>query len=213
MRHEKWSAVKLARNATGAREGWWGVGAGAEAYLDQLIVWRELAYNTSAKRPADYDSFESLPQWALETLADHASDPRPVTYSVAALEGAATHDVLWNAAQRQMQRDGWFHNYLRMLWGKKILEWSVTPSTALSTMVALMNRWSLDGRNPNSYAGYLWTLGRYDRPWPERPIYGKVRSMSSDRTMKKVRIKRYLAKYAERPAAGLPQQRPLIADD
>ena len=126
------------------------------------------------------------------------------------LERAATHDVLWNAAQRQMQRDGWFHNYLRMLWGKKILEWSATPSAALETMVALMNRWSLDGRNPNSYAGYMWTLGRYDRPWPERPIYGKVRSMSSDRTMSKVRVKRYLARYAENPADEPPRQQGLL---
>jgi deoxyribodipyrimidine photo-lyase len=209
MRHEKWSAAKLAKSATGAREGWWGVGPGAEAYLDQVIVWRELAYNTCARRPADYDSYDALPAWALDTLARHATDPRPITYPIAALERAATHDVLWNAAQRQMQRDGWFHNYLRMLWGKKILEWSPTPAGALKTMVTLMNRWSLDGRNPNSYAGYLWTLGRYDRPWPERPIYGKVRSMSSDRTMSKVRVKRYLAKYAERPTEEAPRQRRL----
>jgi deoxyribodipyrimidine photo-lyase len=206
MRHEKWSAAKLGKSATGAWEGWWGVGPGPEAYLDQLIVWRELAYNTCARRPADYDRFESLPQWAIETLSRHLADPRPVTYPMATLERAATHDVLWNAAQRQMQRDGWFHNYLRMLWGKKILEWSATPRAALASMVSLMNRWSLDGRNPNSYAGYLWTLGRYDRPWPERPIYGKVRSMSSDRTMSKVRVKRYLARYADHPEGELPRQ-------
>ena len=131
MRHEKWSAAKLAKSATGAREGWWGVGPGPEAYLDQLVVWRELAYNTCATRPTDYDSYASLPAWALETLSRHATDPRPVIYPVTTLERAATHDALWNAAQRQMQRDGWFHNYLRMLWGKKILEWSATPAAAL----------------------------------------------------------------------------------
>ena len=93
-----------------------------------------------------------------------------------------------------MRRDGWFHNYMRMLWGKKILEWSATPREALATMIHIMNRWSLDGRDPNSYAGYFWTLGRYDRPWPERPIYGKVRSMSSVNTAKKVRVAEYVKK-------------------
>ena len=85
------------------------------------------------------------------------------------------------------------HNYMRMLWGKKILEWSASPHEALDTMMAIMDRWAVDGRDPNSYAGYMWTLGRYDRPWPERPIYGTVRSMSSENTAKKVRVKQYVA--------------------
>jgi deoxyribodipyrimidine photo-lyase len=102
---------------------------------------------------------------------------------------------VWNAAQTSMRQTGWFHNYLRMLWGKKILEWSASPGAALDTMVAPMNRWSLDGRDPHSDAGYFWTLGRYDRPWPERPIYGKVRSMSSASTARKVRLDRYLREY------------------
>jgi deoxyribodipyrimidine photo-lyase len=198
MRHEGWSLRRLPTRATGAREGWWGVGRGAEAFLDQLVVWRELAYNMAASRPNDFDRYESLPVWALATLAAHAGDPRPRTYSRQTLERAQTDDELWNAAQRQMLSEGWFHNYLRMLWGKKILEWSPSPREALSTMVALMNRWSLDGRDPNSYAGYFWTLGRYDRPWPERPIYGKVRSMSSTNTARKVRVAGYLAKYRAR---------------
>ncbi len=94
-----------------------------------------------------------------------------------------------------MLEDGWFHNYVRMLWGKKILEWSATPQIALGVMEAIMNRWSLDGRNPNSYAGYYWTVGRYDRPWPERPIYGRVRSMSSENTARKVRAASYVRRY------------------
>jgi deoxyribodipyrimidine photo-lyase len=192
MRHEGWSLGKLSAKATGSREGWWGVSPGAEAYLDQLLVWRELAFNTAARRPDTYDSYDSLPAWALATLADHAGDVRPFAYSRDQLEAAETHDPLWNAAQREMRRDGWFHNYMRMLWGKKILEWSASPRDALATMIHLMNRWSLDGRDPNSYAGYLWTLGRYDRPWPERQIYGKVRSMSSERTARKVRVREYL---------------------
>ena len=194
MRHERWSIGKLPSRANGSREGWWGVSAGAEAFLDQLVVWRELAYNTAAKRPDSYEHYDSLPAWALATLAEHEADPRPFVYSRDQFEAGETHDPLWNAAQREMLRDGWFHNYMRMLWGKKILEWSATPREALATMTHIMNRWSLDGRDPNSYAGYFWTLGRYDRPWPERAIYGKVRSMSSENTAKKVRVKEYLKK-------------------
>ena len=210
MRHEKWSLARLAIRANGAREGWWGVGAGAEAYLDQLIVWRELAFNTCWTRPQDYDKFESLPRWALDTLARHATDPRPVTYSLSQLENAETHDPLWNAAQRQLRREGWFHNYLRMLWGKKILEWSATPQDALQAMRTIMDRWSLDGRDPNSYAGYFWTLGRYDRPWPERPIYGTVRSMSSDSTRRKVKVKDYLVRFGPDSAGEAPRQGSLL---
>lgn len=192
MGHEQWSIGKLPPKASGSREGWWGVSPGAEAFLDQLLVWRELAYNTASQWPDRYDRYDSLPAWALKTLADHEDDPRPVVYSRQQFEAGDTHDPLWNAAQREMRRDGWFHNYMRMLWGKKVLEWSATPREGLETMIQIMNRWSLDGRDPNSYAGYFWTLGRYDRPWPERPIYGKVRSMSSVNTAKKVRVREYL---------------------
>jgi deoxyribodipyrimidine photo-lyase len=132
----------------------------------------------------------------LSTLHAHAGDQRPHLYRRDQLETAATDDPLWNAAQREMRREGWFHNYMRMLWGKKILEWSMTPQEALETMTYLMNRWSLDGRDPNSYAGYFWTLGRYDRPWPERPVYGKVRAMSSARAAKKVRVQEYVKQGA-----------------
>jgi len=193
MRHERWTLGRLGPRATGMREGWWGVGASAEAFLDQLVVWRELSFNTCHRRPDDYFRYESLPAWALTTLAAHAGDPRPFHYDHSAFEQARTHDPLWNAAQSEMVRDGWMHNYMRMLWGKKILEWTTSPQEALETMIALMNRWSLDGRDPNSYAGYMWTLGKYDRPWPELPIYGAVRSMSSDRAASKVRLKHYLA--------------------
>jgi deoxyribodipyrimidine photo-lyase len=196
-RLERWTPARLPPKATGSREGWWGMSPGAEAFLDQLVVWRELAYNTCAKRPGDYDRFESLPAWAKATLAKHRRDARPHVYSRRELEEARTHDPLWNAAQRQLLREGWYHGYLRMLWAKKILEWSRTPEDALETMIAIMNRWSLDGRNPNSYAGYFWTLGRYDRPWPERPVFGKVRSMSSDRTREKVDVRGYLATYGD----------------
>ena len=193
MRHERWSLGKLGPKPTGAREGWWGVGTGAEAFLDQLVVWRELGFNTCARRPDDYSRFEGLPSWAQQTLVDHARDRRPYIYDRAVFERGATHDPLWNAAQAELVRHGWMHNYMRMLWGKKILEWSASPHEALDTMMAIMDRWAVDGRDPNSYAGYMWTLGRYDRPWPERPIYGTVRSMSSENTAKKVRVKQYVA--------------------
>lgn len=196
-RHEHWTLGRLQKTASGAREGWWQMGAGAEAFLDQLVVWRELGFNTCTYRPDDYDAYESLPSWARQTLAAHERDERPHHYDMDTLEHACTHDAVWNAAQRQLRRDGWCHNYLRMLWGKKILEWSASPRDALHVMTAIMNRWSLDGRDPNSYAGYAWTLGRYDRPWPERPIFGKVRAMSSANTARKVRLRDYLQKYGE----------------
>ena len=178
-KREKWSLKKLGK-ANGRKEGWWGMSPAAEAWLDQLVTWRELGFNFCARRPGDYDRYESLPGWAQATLEAHRRDKREHLYSFEELEGARTHDPLWNAAQRQLVREGWFHNYLRMLWGKKILEWSAHPREALEKMIALMNKYALDGRNPNSYSGYLWTLGRYDRPWgPERPIFGTVRYMSS----------------------------------
>jgi len=205
MRHEGWNLGRLARKASGTREGWWGVGNGAEAFLDQLVVWRELSYNTCAKRPDDYWRFESLPDWARQTLAKHSRDARAYTYDHQTLESAGTHDPLWNAAQREMVREGWMHNYLRMLWGKKILEWSPSPQEALKTMTALMNRWAVDGRDPNSYAGYAWTLGKYDRPWPERPVYGVVRSMSSESAARKLRLERYVA--VNGPSAETPKRK------
>jgi deoxyribodipyrimidine photo-lyase len=148
------------------------------------------------QRPKDYDRYSSLPDWARATLDKHAGDQRAYTYTRAQLESADTHDPVWNAAQRELISTGWMHNYLRMLWGKKILEWTRTPDEALECMTEIMNKHALDGRDPNSYTGYLWTLGRYDRPWaPERPIFGTIRYMSSDSTMKKLRMKPYLAKY------------------
>ena len=181
--------------ATGAREGWWGVGANAEAFLDQLITWRELGFNFTSKRD-DYDLFESLPPWALATLEGHADDDREWVYDLDDLERARTHDPLWNAAQRQLASEGRMHNYLRMLWGKKILQWSATPREALAAMIELNNKYALDGRNPNSYSGIFWVLGRYDRPWfPERPIFGVVRYMTSESAARKLRLREYLKRY------------------
>ena len=122
---------------------------------------------------------------------------RGPAYSLQQFEAAETHDELWNAAQRQLVREGRIHNYLRMLWGKKILEWSASPRESLDIMIELNNKYALDGRNPNSSSGIFWVLGRYDRAWgPERPIFGKIRYMSSENTARKVKVKQYLKKYA-----------------
>jgi deoxyribodipyrimidine photo-lyase len=195
LEREDWTPMRLADSATGSREGWWGVGRSAEAFLDQLVTWRELGLNMCRHRD-DYDRFDSLPDWALRTLDEHAADEREHVYTLEAFEAAATHDDLWNAAQRQLRREGTIHNYLRMLWGKKILDWSASPRDALDVMIELNNKYALDGRDPNSYSGIFWTLGRYDRPWgPERPIFGKVRYMSSHNTARKIRTAGYLERY------------------
>ena len=118
-------------------------------------------------------------------------------------EGAKTHDPIWNAAQRQLLGEGRMHNYLRMLWGKKVLEWSKTPQEAIETLIELNNRYALDGRNPNSYSGIFWVFGRYDRAWgPEREIFGTVRYMSSDSTKKKLHLSEYLARWGALPKGG-----------
>jgi len=195
VEHERWKPARLAEQASGKREGWWGMGPAAEAFLDQLVTWRELGHVFCA-RTAGYDRFETLPDWARETLGEHAPDRREHVYSRAELAAAGTHDELWNAAQRQLLREGGMHNYLRMLWGKKILEWSRTPEEAFETTIDLNNRYALDGRDPNSYSGIAWCFGRFDRPWgPERPIFGKVRYMSSANTRRKMKVDDYLEAY------------------
>jgi deoxyribodipyrimidine photo-lyase len=172
--------------------------APAEAFLDQVVTWRELGYNGCA-HGSSYDTLGCLPEWAKRTLAEHAGDARAFTYGLSELAEARTHDPLWNAAQVQLLREGRIHNYLRMLWGKKILEWTRSPEDALEIMVALNDRFALDGRDPNSYSGITWVLGRYDRAWgPERPVFGTVRYMSSENTARKMRLAGYLRRFARR---------------
>jgi deoxyribodipyrimidine photo-lyase len=193
--NERWTTARIRARAAGSRAGWWGMSPGAEAFLDQTVTWRELGFNACAQRP-DYDRYDSLPDWARRTLELHAADRRPFLYTLEQFEGAATHDRLWNAAQAQLRQEGRIHNYLRMLWGKKILEWSASPEQALEIMIHLNNKYALDGRDPNSYTGIFWTLGRYDRPWgPERPVFGTVRYMSSENAARKLHLRSYLARY------------------
>jgi deoxyribodipyrimidine photo-lyase len=191
-----WSPGQISGSTSGKSTGWWGMPEPAEAFLDELITWREIGYNLSARRD-DYDRYESLPDWAKATLAKHSSDRREHVYSLAEFEAGRTHDPLWNAAQMQLVREGRMHNYLRMVWGKKILQWTASPQEALDTMIELNNKYALDGQNPNSYSGIFWILGRYDRPWaPQRPIFGTIRYMSSENTARKIRVKEYVRKYS-----------------
>lgn len=163
-----------------------------EAFLNQIIVWRELAVNL-VRFNSNYDNFECAESWAHRTLAKHARDIRPLIYSEAQLENAETHDPLWNAAQMQMVNTGWMHNYMRMYWAKKILEWSRSPAEAHQTAVRLNDKYELDGRDPNGYAGIAWAIvGKFDRPWFERPIFGQIRYMSAASTGRKFDIKRYI---------------------
>ncbi len=195
LEREGWTPARLATSASGAKEGWWGASRSAEAFLDQLVTWRELGFNMCARRP-DCDRFESLPPWALATLAKHERDPREHVYTLDQFAAGATGDRVWNAAQHELATEGRLHTYLRMLWGKKILEWTATPREALAVMIELNNRYALDGRDPNSYSGIFWVLGRYDRPWaPERPVFGVIRYMSSANTLRKLRVRKYLARH------------------
>ena len=166
-----------------------------DAFLEQLIVRRELSVNFVRYNPG-YDRIVNAEPWAERTLTAHARDARPHRYTFAQLEQAATHDPLWNAAQQQMVVTGWMHNYLRMYWAKKILEWSTTPAEAYETAVVLNDRYELDGREPNGYAGIAWAIaGKHDRAWgPERPIYGTVRYMSYASTSRKFDSKGYIAR-------------------
>lgn len=192
---EGWSPGRLSPESRGKRRGWWGLNAAAEAFVDQLVTWRELGFNGCALGELN-DPRQALPDWARQTLARHREDLRPYRYDLADFAEARTHDPLWNAAQRQLRREGRMHNYLRMLWGKKILEWSASPEAALAIMLELNDRYALDGRDPNSLSGIGWCLGLYDRAWgPERPIFGTVRYMSSENTARKFPVRGYLARY------------------
>ena len=166
-------------------------GEGTPAFLEQLIVRRELAVNF-VRYNDHYDTFPSLPAWAQKTLVLHRGDPREYGYSPSELEQAATHDPYWNAAMQEMTGTGIMQGYMRMYWGKKVLEWSNTPEDAYAAALYLNNKYGIDGRDPNGYAGVAWCFGKHDRPWGERPIFGMVRYMNAKGLTRKFDMDRYL---------------------
>jgi deoxyribodipyrimidine photo-lyase len=168
-----------------------------ERFLEQLIGWRELAVLFVRHEP-NYDNWECAAPWARKTLLEHASDPRPYRYSLEQLERSETHDDLWNAAQRQMVSTGWMHNYMRMYWAKKILEWAPDPATAFDWAVILNDRYELDGRDPNGYAGIAWAIvGKFDRPWFNRPVFGLVRPMTGASFSRKFDAEAYIRNFGD----------------
>lgn len=164
---------------------------GKEAFLEELIVRRELSANYVFYNP-NYDRYEGLPAWAKQTLREHTNDLREYLYSEEEFEAAATHDPYWNAAMREMKRTGKMHNYMRMYWGKKILEWTLTPEEGFRIALTLNNKYFLDGRDMNSYTGVAWCFGKHDRPWTERPIFGKIRYMNANGLKRKFDIEAYV---------------------
>ncbi len=167
-----------------------------EAYLEELIVRRELSMNFCHYN-SHYHSFDSLPDWAKKTLHKHARDKRQYDYTLSELERARTHDHYWNAAQKGMVLTGKMHNYMRMYWGKKIIEWVKRPEDAFRIAIHLNNKYELDGRDPNSYAGVAWCFGKHDRPWSERPVLGTVRYMNSAGLERKFDMNAYIRKVED----------------
>jgi deoxyribodipyrimidine photo-lyase len=168
-----------------------------ESFVEELIVRRELSMNFVLYTP-DYDSCSNLPDWAKKTLEEHTHDEREHTYTRKQLESAETHDEYWNAAMKEMVHTGYMHNYMRMYWGKKILEWSNTPEYAYRTTLYLNNKYFLDGRDPNSFANVAWIFGQHDRGWTEREVYSKVRYMSASGLKRKARPDLYVEKVEKR---------------
>jgi deoxyribodipyrimidine photo-lyase len=168
--------------------------AAIDAYLEQLVVRRELSLNAIWFN-SGYDRYDTLPAWALQTLDKHRKDKREFLYDRDRWEAGATHDPCWNAAQAEMVRSGRMHNYMRMYWGKKILEWSRTPEEAFETALFLNNKYEVDGRDPNGFVGVAWCFGRHDRPWTERPVFGMVRYMNANGLRRKFDIQAYIDRW------------------
>jgi deoxyribodipyrimidine photo-lyase len=174
--------------------------AAKAAFLEELLVRRELARNFVHYNPR-YDAYSGLPSWSRISLEAHAADPRPYRYRPEDLADAHTHDPYWNAAQVELLTTGRMHGYMRMYWGKKILEWTADPETAFGIALELNNRYELDGRDANGFTGVAWCLGKHDRPWQERPVFGKVRSMTANGLCRKFDMEAYVARVAA-PAGG-----------
>ncbi|WP_423188839.1 deoxyribodipyrimidine photo-lyase [Alkalibacterium sp. f15] len=166
-----------------------------KAFIEEFVVRRELSMNFVYYND-QYDSYTCLPDWAKETLASHADDERETVYSLEELETSDTADPYWNAAQSEMVKMGKMHGYMRMYWGKKIIEWSPSPEEAYSRALYLNNRYNLDGRDPNSFTGIAWCFGKHDHGWKERPVFGKVRYMNAKGLERKFKMSDYLLRVA-----------------
>jgi deoxyribodipyrimidine photo-lyase len=163
----------------------------ADEFLEELIVRRELAFNF-CRYAETHTTLDTLPEWAQQTIAKHRKDARDPVYTREQFETAATYDELWNATQKELRLRGKIHGYYRMYWGKKILEWSDNAHNALATMLYMHDRYALDGDDPNTYTNILWCFGLHDRPWPERPIYGTIRSMARSGMERKTDVDAYI---------------------
>ena len=165
----------------------------ADAYLEELIIRRELSMNFTHFTD-NYDKYSCLPGWAKATLQSHKKDKRQYVYTLEQLENAKTHDDCWNAAQKQMRLTGKMHGYMRMYWGKKIIEWTNAPQTAFKFMLYLNNKYELDGRDPNGFCGVAWCFGNHDRPWIPRSIFGTIRYMNEKGLQRKFDTAKYIEK-------------------
>lgn len=195
------SPVRLALEAMARRDAH---PQDVDVFVEELVIRRELAMN-HARHAADPGRYASLPTWARRTLEAHADDFRDAIYSPDQLEAAATHDPYWNAAMTEMKLTGFMHNYMRMYWGKKVLEWSPTPAMAYETLLRLNDRYFLDGRDPNSLAGVGWVFGLHDRPWKERSVYGMVRCMTAGGLKRKCDIEGYARRVGKAGHGHLPR--------
>jgi deoxyribodipyrimidine photo-lyase len=190
---KKWTPDLLNSSFSGKRESFFHKEKFVNSFLDELITWRDVGYLLFWKKKEFSKDLEVLPDWIKDNYKKHAKDSREYLYTLEEFENAKTHDPLWNAAQLELIHTGRMHNYMRMLWGKKVIEWSATYKEAFDTLEYLNNKYAYDGRNPNSYTGILWCFGLFDRPWfPERNVFGTVRYMSSDSTKKKFKMDSYL---------------------
>lgn len=189
----KWDPNYIHYENLGKRENYYSSWEPANSYLDELITWRDVGFQWFWQKPSFRKDLNDLPNWAIESFQKHKKDKREYLYSREELDNFKTHDPLWNAAQAELKITGRMHNYMRMLWGKKIIEWSPSIEEAYTIMEDFNNLYAYDGRNPNSYTGILWCFGMFDRPWfPERKVFGNVRYMSSDSTRKKFKVQSYL---------------------
>ncbi|MBX3132022.1 MAG: deoxyribodipyrimidine photo-lyase [Gemmatimonadaceae bacterium] len=183
------SAAEVLRTVRAA-----GHKASAEKFADELVTWRELAFNFCVRNP-EYGKLKGLPDWVHRSMAKHKDDPREAIYTLAQLERAESHDELWNAAQRELVRTGFMHNVTRMLWGKSVLLWTARYKHALEHLILLNNKYGLDGRDPSSYGGIQWCFGKFDRPWFDKPVFGVIRPMSLERARKKFDAEAYIRMF------------------